>query len=90
MHQGDVSLYVKNADFKEYEEKTVEIDRLKLLMDALKLVDVREFQTTEAYSNVDLTIVKYSTYKQSREENLKVMERIIPNCFMHSESKKRT
>jgi hypothetical protein len=40
----------------------------------LASVDVIEFQTTEAYSNLDLTNVKYSTYKQSREENLKVME----------------
>jgi hypothetical protein len=42
----------------------------------LASVDVIEFQTTEAYSNLDLTNVKYSTYKQSREDNLKVMERI--------------
>jgi hypothetical protein len=38
----------------------------------LASVDVIEFQTTEAYSNLDLTNVKYSTYKQSKEENLKV------------------
>jgi hypothetical protein len=36
----------------------------------LASVDVIEFQTTEAYSNLDLTEVKYSTYKHSREENL--------------------
>jgi hypothetical protein len=33
-------------------------------------VDVIEFQTTEAYSNLDLTKVKYRTYKHSSEENL--------------------
>jgi hypothetical protein len=31
---------------------------------------------------------KYSTYKQSKEEVLKVMERKIPNRFTHSESRK--
>jgi hypothetical protein len=51
----------------------------------LASVDVTEFQTTEACSNLDLTNIKYSTYKQSKEENLKVMERIRPNSFMHSE-----
>jgi hypothetical protein len=39
---------------------------------------------------LDLTNVKYSTYKQSREENLKVMERIRPNIFIHSENMKST
>jgi hypothetical protein len=43
-------------------------------------VDVTEFQTTDAYSNLDLTNVKYSMYVQPREENLKVAERIRPNC----------
>jgi hypothetical protein len=47
-----------------------------------------EFQTAEAYSNLDLTDVKYGTYKQSREENLKVMKQIRPNRFMHSENMK--
>jgi hypothetical protein len=56
----------------------------------LASVDVIEFQTTEAYSNLDLTNVKYSTYKQSREENLKVTERIMPNSFMHSENMQST
>jgi hypothetical protein len=56
----------------------------------LASVDVIEFQTTEAYSNFDPTNVKYGTCKQSREENLKVMERIRPNSFMHSENMKST
>jgi hypothetical protein len=51
-------------------------------------VDVIEFQNTEAYSNFDLTNVKYSTYRQSSDANLKVMERIRRNTFMHSENKK--
>jgi hypothetical protein len=53
-------------------------------------VDAIEFQITEAYSNLDLTNVKYIAYKQSREENLKVMERIRPNGFMQSENMKST
>jgi hypothetical protein len=61
-----------------------------MLSSFLASVDVIEFQTTEAYSNLDLTNVKYSTYKQSNEENLKVMERIRPNSFMHSENMKST
>jgi hypothetical protein len=56
----------------------------------LTTVDVIEFQTTEAYSNLDLTNVKYSTYKQSREENLRARERIRPNSFMQSEIMKST
>jgi hypothetical protein len=31
-------------------------------------VDVIEFHTTEAYSNLGLTKVKYKTYKHSKEE----------------------
>jgi hypothetical protein len=53
----------------------------------LASVDTIEFQTTEAYSNLDLTKIKYSTYKHYRERNLKVMERIRPKSFMHSENK---
>jgi hypothetical protein len=52
-------------------EKTIEIEERKLLLDALKLAgigDVTELQTAEAYSNLDLAKVKYSTYKQSREK----------------------
>jgi hypothetical protein len=33
----------------------------------LASVDVIEFHTTEAYSNLGLTKVKYETYKHSRE-----------------------
>jgi hypothetical protein len=40
----------------------------------LASVDVTEFQTTEAYSNLDLTNVKYSIYKHSTEENMWVIE----------------
>jgi hypothetical protein len=49
-----------------------------------------EFQITGAYSNLDVTNVKYSIYKQSREENPKVVERIRPNSFMSSENVKST
>jgi hypothetical protein len=47
----------------------------------LASVDVIEFQTTVEYSNLDLN-------KQSREENLEVMERIRSNSFTHSENMK--
>jgi hypothetical protein len=45
----------------------------------LASVDVIEFQTTEGYSNLYLTDVKYSTYKQCRDENHNIMERIRLN-----------
>jgi hypothetical protein len=35
----------------------------------LASVDVTEFQTTEAYSSLDLTKVRYSVYKHSRDNN---------------------
>jgi hypothetical protein len=43
--------------------------------------DLIEFQTTQTYPNLDITSVKYNTYKKSREENVKVMERIRPNIL---------
>jgi hypothetical protein len=102
VHQGDVSVYVEDVDliylrrkynYKKHEGKTDKNTRTQNLLDALKLlapVDVIEFQTTEAYSNLDLTNAKYSTYmcKQSREGNLKVVDRIRPSSFMHSENMK--
>jgi hypothetical protein len=36
----------------------------------LASVDVIELYTTEAYYNLDLTKVKYKTYKHSREEKM--------------------
>jgi hypothetical protein len=39
----------------------------------LPSADVTELQTTEAYSNFDLTAVTHNTYKQSRNENPKDM-----------------
>jgi hypothetical protein len=61
-------------------EKTIETDVNFCWMysSMLTSVDVIEFRTTEAYSNLGLTNVKYSTYKQSRGEKLKVIERIRP------------
>jgi hypothetical protein len=40
----------------------------------LATVNMIEFHTTEAYSNLDLTKLEYNIYKHSREENVKVME----------------
>jgi hypothetical protein len=76
-------------------EKTIKTDRRKLCWMRSSLVAsvdtiLIEFQTTEAHSNMDLTNVKYSIYEQSSEENLKVMERIRPNSFMHSENMEST
>jgi hypothetical protein len=74
---------VKNIDlisvrqkynYKEHDRKTpIETDANFRWMRSSLLASV-EFQTTETYSNLDLTKVKYSTYKHSREENLKVVE----------------
>jgi hypothetical protein len=71
-------------------EETTETDFRWMCSSLLASVDVMEFQTTQAYSNLDLTNGNYSMYKQSREENLKVMERIRPNSFIHSENIKST
>jgi hypothetical protein len=65
-------------------DERTEAEGCKLPLDALKLVGISRcdrIQITEAYSNLYLTNVKYSMYKQSREENLKVMGRIRPNSF---------
>jgi hypothetical protein len=56
----------------------------------LASVDMIEFHTSEAYSNLYVTKVKYSTYRKSIEENLNVIERIRPNTFINSENKKST
>jgi hypothetical protein len=74
-------------------EKTIKTDGHKFLLDALKLAGISRRDKIPYYrtkSNLDLTDVKYSTFKQSREEYLKVMERIRPNSFMHSENVKST
>jgi hypothetical protein len=57
MHQGHVSVYIKNV-------------RLFSLTSIGISGGNNEFQTTEAYSDFDLTKVKYRTYQHSREENL--------------------
>jgi hypothetical protein len=44
-----------------------------------------EFQTTEAYSSLDLIKVKYNISKQSSEENEKVKVRTSPNILIHCE-----
>jgi hypothetical protein len=72
-------------------EKAVETDGRELPVDGLKLVGIGRrdrIPATETYSNLDLTNVKYSTYKQPTEKNLKVMERIMTNASMNSENKK--
>jgi hypothetical protein len=54
----------------------------------LESVDVIEFQTTEAYSNPGLAKVVYNESRQSKEENLNVIELIRPQILMHSENRK--
>jgi hypothetical protein len=53
----------------------------------LASVVVIEFQTTEAYSSLDLTKVKYNIYiyiyRHSREENEKVKVRTSPSNLIH-------
>jgi hypothetical protein len=67
--------------------KKIKTGGRKLLLDALELIDISgEFQTTEVYSNLDLTKAKCSIYKHSREENLYVTERIRPKIFIQSEN----
>jgi hypothetical protein len=76
---------------KYMKEKAIEVDWRKLLLDALKLVSslgMIRVPPTKAYCNFDLTNVKYNTYKQSREENLKVMEQMRPSSLIHSENLK--
>jgi hypothetical protein len=89
VHQGDASVYVENVrlislrqkyNYKEHEGKTIETDGSKLLLDELKLISIGRRDRIPNYRgalDLDLTNVKYSTYKQCREENLKVMERIM-------------
>jgi hypothetical protein len=104
VHQGDVSVYIENVDliylrqkynYKEHEEekKTIETDRGKPLLNALKLVGISRrdrIPNCRGIFQLDLASEKYSTYEKSREENLKIMKRIRPNSFMHSENMKST
>jgi hypothetical protein len=53
----------------------------------LESVLVTEFQTTEAYSNFDLTKAKYSVNKLSMVEKEKVIVRINPNNLKACENK---
>jgi cellobiose-specific phosphotransferase system component IIB len=76
LYQGDVSVYIKNVDFiflrhqykyMKHKGKTIKTDANFCWMrsSSLASVEVIEFRTTEAYSNLDLTKVKYSTCKHS-------------------------
>jgi hypothetical protein len=52
-------------------KKSIKRDGCKLLLDALKPIGLSGSDaSTEAYSNLDLTKVIYSTYKHSKKENL--------------------
>jgi hypothetical protein len=48
---------------------------------------VIEFPTSDAYSNLDLTIAIYSIRRLSRVEKEKVIVRINPNNFIACENK---
>jgi hypothetical protein len=63
----------------------------KLILDGFKFVGISgsdRIPNYEAYSNFDLTDVKYNIYKQQREGNVKVSERIGSNSFKYSENMK--
>jgi hypothetical protein len=47
-----------------------------------------QFQITEVDSNLDYSNLEYIAYKHSREENMKVMERMGSNGIMQSENMK--
>jgi hypothetical protein len=52
-------------------KETIITKGCKLLLDAFRFIGIssrKGFQTTEAYSSLDLTKVKY-VYRQSREED---------------------
>jgi hypothetical protein len=54
--------------YKEHEGKTMttaDVNFCWMRSSLLASVDVIEFHTTEAYSNLDRTKVKYNTYKHS-------------------------
>jgi hypothetical protein len=103
VHQGDVFFYVRKVDLIfqrksttvwNMREKAIKTDGRKLLLNTFELVGIsgryKSSKTTEAHSNLDLTEVKYRTYKHSSEENLYVMERIRPRSSIHSENKLST
>jgi hypothetical protein len=48
----------------------------------LPSVDVIEFQTTEAYSSLDLTNIIYNMYIHSNDENVDVIQRTRHNNLM--------
>jgi hypothetical protein len=64
-------------------------DGPKLLLDLLKLIGISQNEGVpnyRAYSNFNLTKLKYITYKHSREEYLWVMKRIRPKGVIYSEN----
>jgi hypothetical protein len=71
--------------YREHQgKKPIKTDGCKLMLMLSKLlasVDMIEFCTTEAYSNLDQTKVKCSAYKHSRVEKLYVMEWMRPKRF---------
>jgi hypothetical protein len=59
------------------------------VLDALKLIGISgrdRVPYIEVYSNLDLSKVRYRTYKHAKEEKLSVMERKRPDIFIHSEN----
>jgi hypothetical protein len=63
---------------------TTEIDVLKLLLSAFKLVSIARrdrIPNIHVYSDPDLTSVKRRAHEQSSEGNLNVMERERFNSF---------
>jgi hypothetical protein len=90
MDRGDVSVYVKECRLNMRGRKTTERVGRKLLLDALKFVGISGRDRVPNYRGVFQLgpNIKYSAYKQSKKENLKVMERIRHIRFMHLENMK--
>jgi hypothetical protein len=59
-------------DLKEEAIKTEGCKRLMEIFQLLAQVGLIHFQTTAAYSSLDLTTVKYNMYIYSRDEKAKV------------------
>jgi hypothetical protein len=65
-------------------EKTIKTDARKLLLDALELFGISgmEFQTTEPYSNLDLTKANYIIY------NHDLVPLHLSSCHIHNNYKR--
>jgi hypothetical protein len=66
-------------------KETIKTEDCWMRSSLLASVDVTEFQTTDAYSSLDLTNVIYTLSIHSRDEKLKVMLQTRPNSLIQWE-----